>query len=117
MDSLPDGELICEVCGLTMMSCQSTILVRPYFYNPFNYLDIFIWSNFIAIIVLQVMHNVWAHKLPLERTDSFVNVFGVLHIIDWKVVTENYHCESQMKSIKDEDFGRDVKSTWPMNSN
>ena len=82
--TLPDGERQFEVCGLTVLRCGSTVVIPPYFYNVFNFLDIYIWCSFAVIIVLHIVHVVRARRLALDST-GFVNTFSLFHVIDTKL--------------------------------
>ena len=64
------------VCGMVCHGSQDThIAYRPYFFNPFNLLDLGMIGVFIALIAVHIRVQVEAQRVDWENLSTFVNTY------------------------------------------
>ena len=62
--------------GMVWHGSQDThIAYRPYFFNPFNLLDLGMIGVFIALIAVHIRVQVEAQRVDWENLSTFVNTY------------------------------------------
>jgi len=82
------GVLVCSLAVLArcVLSYQDTkIAYRPYFFNPFNLLDIGMIGVFAALMIVHIAAGISAENVDWGQVDGFVNVFNLAQLVRAKV--------------------------------
>lgn len=67
------------------MDVDTHISYRPYFFNPFNLLDIAMIGVFIALIIVHIVAGVRADDIDWTQIEGFINVYNLAWLVRAKI--------------------------------